>query len=148
MGITKFNSTVALITDKDDAKTVINKINRFSIIAIQAENHELIQHFNIDLVLNIVSMGEMHPSFVSEYFRDIRRLYKTDKNLYFYCCKRLEKTMPDGSVTKFLEYPWEKEDQIIVDELCPWHKEYYSFTPPFYKKFDGPIQHQIRIMHN
>ena len=51
-----------------------------------------------------------------------------------------------GSYTKFLEYPWKKNDKIIVDELCPWHKEYYSFKPPFYRKFDGPILHQPRVM--
>ena len=146
MGISKFNSTVALITDKDDAKTVLSKINRFSIIAIQAENHTLVQNFDIDLVLNIVSMGEMLPSSVSEYFNDIRNLSNDNKNLYFYCCNRLEKQMPDGSYTKFLEYPWKKEDKILVNELCPWHQEYYSFRPPFFRKFDGVILHQLRVM--
>ena len=146
MGVSKFNSTVALITDKDDAKSVLSKINSFSIIVIQAKNHELIQYFNIDLVLNIVSMGEMNLSFISEYFYDIRKLYNNTKNLYFYCCNRLEKQFPDGTITKFSEYPWKKGAKILVDELCPWHQEYYSFKPPFYKKYDGPILHQLRIM--
>lgn len=145
MGVSRFNSEVALITNENDAKSLLPKINNFSIIAIQAENHKLIEYFDIDLVLNIVSMGEMHPDFVSEYFNDIRNLCN-NKDLYFYCCNRLEKQMPDGSWTRFLEYPWKKDDKIIVDELCPWHKEYYTFKPPFYRKFDGPILHQLRVM--
>jgi len=146
MGISKFNSEVALITNEDDAKSILSKINQFSVMAIQAENHKLVKYFDIDLVLNIVSMGEMLPSSVSEYFNDIRNLSNDNKNLYFYCCNRLEKQMPDGSYTKFLEYPWKKDDKIIVDELCPWHKEYISLKPPFFRKFDGPILHQLRVM--
>ena len=92
-------------------------------------------------------MGEMNLSFVSEYFYDIRKLYNNTKNLYFYCCNRVEKQFPDGTVTRLSEYPWKKDDKILVNELCPWHQEYYSFRPPFYRKYDGPIMHKLKIMY-
>jgi hypothetical protein len=25
---------------------------------------------------------------------------------------------------KFNEYPWQASDQVLVDELCPWHQKY------------------------
>jgi putative sugar O-methyltransferase len=146
LGEEKFNSSVALVTNEDDAILLSNKTNSFSIIAIQAENHSLVQHFDVDLVLNVVSMGEMNTGTVSEYFYDIRKLCRRNKNLYFYCCNRIEKKFPDGTVTKFSDYPWKKDDLILVDELCPWTQQYYSFIPPFYRNYDGPIIHQLRLM--
>ena len=34
-----------------------------------------------------------------------------------------------------------KED--IVNEICPWQKDFITKTPPFIRKFDGEITHQL-----
>ena len=86
-------------------------------------------------------MQEMDLHIIDRYFQDMRSI-KT-KKLIFYCCNRIEKKLPDGTITKFKEYPWIAEDEIIRDELCPWHQEFYSFNPPFFRVYDGPIQHRL-----
>jgi len=86
-------------------------------------------------------MQEMDLHIIDRYFQDMRSI-KT-KKLIFYCCNRIEKKLPDGTITKFKEYPWIAEDEIIRDELCPWHQEFYSFRPPFFRRYDGPIQHKL-----
>lgn len=74
---------------------------------------------------------------------DDLRSTSSKKPLYFCCCNRLGKFYPDEIVTKFLEYPWSPDDQVLVDELCPWHQYYYTFLPPFFRPYDGPIQHRL-----
>ena len=75
------------------------------VIAIRAVDHELICYCPLNLVINIVSMQEMNPSVIREYFDDLRKRI-SDHDLYFYFCNRLEKSLPDGTVTRFFEYPW------------------------------------------
>jgi hypothetical protein len=96
----------------------------------------------IDMVINIASMQEMDPPIVSSYFDNIRALSRVRK-LLFYCCNRQEKKLPDGTISRFADYPWGDDDQIIVDSLCPWHQNYYSIIPPFYRAYDGPHSHRL-----
>jgi hypothetical protein len=59
---------------------------------------------------------------------------------YFYCVNREEKTLPDGSVIRFNDYPWQSSEITGwggIDGLCPWYQEYPSSRPPFWKPFDG-----------
>jgi hypothetical protein len=88
----------------------------------------------------------MDPPIIEAYFRDLRAISKR-RELFFYSCNREEKILPDGTVTRFSEYPWHAKDQIIVDALCPWHQETYSYKPPFYWPYDGPIKHRLAILH-
>ena len=74
-------------------------------------------------------------------FDDMRNCKNGD--LFFYCCSRIEKVMPDGTITRFRDYPWKESDEIIVDGLCPWHQYYYTPTPPFYHRYAGPVQHRL-----
>ena len=115
------------------------------IIAIQAENHAVLQFLPANLVINMVSMGEMNPETTGAYFRDIRAMAR-DRQVYFYCCNRLEKRLPDGTITRFYDYPWSGNDHVLIDELCPWHQYYYSARFPFYHKYDGPVQHRLAVM--
>lgn len=87
-------------------------------------------------------MQEMNPDPIAGYFDDMREVAK-HQDSFFYCCNRIEKTFPDGTTVRFKEYPWSDSDQVIVDELCPWHQEFYSIKPPFYHPYDGPIQHRL-----
>jgi len=113
-----------------------------SLIAIQASNHALLRQAPMDLAVNIASMQEMDPPVIAAYFEDLRHASER-RQLDFYCCNREEKRLPDGVVTRFSEYPWQSSDQVLVDELCAWHQQYYSMYPPFYRNYDGPARHRL-----
>jgi hypothetical protein len=100
----------------------------------------------MSLAVNIVSMQEMNPPVIAAYFADLRAV-AAKSSLLFYCCNREEKFLPDGTVTRFVDYPWHSDDEVMVDELCPWHREYYRFRPPFYRSYDGPIRHRLVALH-
>jgi hypothetical protein len=96
--------------------------------------------FIADVFINIASMQEMNYESITNYFNAIRN---QDIDTWFYCCNRISKTLPDGLVVNFSEYGWIDSDQIIVDELCPWHQNFPINRPPFSKNFDGPIKHRL-----
>ena len=50
--------------------------------------------------ININSMQEMNPPEVARYFAFMRGRVE-----HFYCCNRVSKTLPDGTVTEFTAYP-------------------------------------------
>jgi hypothetical protein len=73
----------------------------------------------------------------------------------FYCCNRKRKVLVGGEVLEFKDYPWHPKDLHLVDETCPWHKYYVSFTTrpsgprlldvriPFVNYYDGPTLHRL-----
>ena len=147
MGDADFEKNVTLVTDKKSLINAISYENDTSqsfgkVIAIQAENHHLIKECIIDIAINIASMQEMDPPVINDYFDDLRVAAKKNKT-YFYCANRESKKLPDGTVTRFYDYPWSNGDKIISDEICPWHKFYYKFIPPIYYEYDGPIRHRL-----
>lgn len=148
MGADKFESTVDLIANDEDVDLVLEKRSRLvsegtqQIIAIQASDHQLMKRLPIDLVINIASMQEMNPQTIGSYFDHMRNI-AANKKLFFYCCNREEKILPDGTVTRIKDYPWILSDDILVEGLCPWHQKYYSTRPPFYRPYDGPIIHKL-----
>ena len=139
----EFATDVIMVSDKDGMNEALLKIkDKPVVIAIEAENHQLMQLCPIDLTINIASMQEMNPVVVSEYFTNISIAAKGNSSL-FYCCNRENKVLPDGTVVNFDKYPWSMENQILDDELCPWHLKYYNTKPPFYHDYDGPIRHRL-----
>lgn len=106
---------------------------------IEAET-VLEQRPKADVFINIASMQEMDPTTIGHYFSIIR---SQKEETFFYCCNRVSKSLPDGSIIEFDEYDWKGTDQVIVDELCPWHQRFPINRPPFTKLFDGPIQHRL-----
>lgn len=152
LGPREFESSVCLAADAGDLKQWLVDTDPGrqagaapKVIAIQAVQHELIRECPIDLALNIASMQEMNPPVVAAYFDDLRAV-ASSRTLHFYCCNREEKTLPDGTVVRFGEYPWRDDDRVQLDELCPWHQEYYAAGPPFYRPYDGPIRHRLAIL--
>jgi hypothetical protein len=89
-------------------------------------------------------MQEMDDAVIKNYFRFMRAGIFEKK--YFYCCNRVEKRLPDGNVTRFAEYPWQRDDVVLLDGLCPWYREYPSSIPPFWRPFDGPIRHRLVVL--
>ena len=127
----------ALICDDKDKMALLEK-NRF--LFVEAENYHLLSGLPINLFINITSMQEMDPRVVKNYFRYMRE--SISETVFFYCCNRLEKTLPDDTVVKFMDFPWE-DCQFQMDELCPWHQKYPESGIPLWRKFDGPIQHRF-----
>ena len=139
----EFATDVIMVSDKDGMNEALLKIkDKPVVIAIEAENHQLMQLCPIDLTINIASMQEMNPVVVSEYFTNISIAAKSNSSL-FYCCNRENKVLPDGTVVDFEKYPWSLANKILDDELCPWHLKYYNTKPPFYHDYDGPIRHRL-----
>lgn len=151
MGAEKFETSVDLVVDAAGLARALEQSKSRAdgaqqIIAIQASDHKLLQNCPVDVVLNIASMQEMDPPVVEAYFDDMRAI-AIKRDLLFYCCNREEKKLPDGTVTRFADYPWRDDDQILVDGLCAWHQYYYSIRPPFYRPYDGPHMHRLVTFH-
>ena len=110
---------------------------------------------HIHLAVNIASMQEMNTETVDKYFHFLRKMLASDN--FFYCCNRKEKTMPGGEISRFYDYPWNANDEHLIDDECPWHIFYLSLGKvkneltffgipvPFVKYFDG--QHLHRLSH-
>lgn len=103
---------------------------------------EMIDALKIDaeVFINIASMQEMDHKSIEKYFSFIRC---QARDTYFYCCNRVSKTLPDGTIVKFDEYGWRPTDRVLFDELCPWHQNFPVSRPPFLRPFDGPIKHRL-----
>lgn len=147
LGDERFNESVDLVTNAEELaesleKPVAGITGSGRVIAIQAKDHELLSQCPLTFALNIVSMQVMDPHIISAYFDDLRASTSLDRIL-FYCCNREEKYLPDGTVTRFSDYPWSSEDTLLTDELCPWHQQYYTSKPPFFRPYDGPIRHRL-----
>ena len=106
---------------------------------VTADDADSLKGRQFDLVINIASMQEMDPPEIARYFDIVR---SSPRGAWFYCCNRESKTLPDGTVASFDAYPW-GDQTVLVDELCPWHQDFYAFRPPFYRPFDGPIRHRL-----
>lgn len=110
------------------------------IIAVGADDAELLAGVPIVLGINILSMMEMDPPVTKMYFDVLRKCPRA--RTAFYCCNRVEKRLPDGTITRFFDYPWDRDDEILVDEPTPWDKYAYRGKPPFYYK-GGTTHHRL-----
>lgn len=110
------------------------------VIAIGADDAGLLAGVLIALAINILSMMEMNPPVTKMYFDALRQCPR--QSTAFYCCNRVEKRLPDGTITRFFEYPWDRDDEILLDEPTPWDKYGYHGRPPFYYR-NNPVQHRL-----
>lgn len=150
LGETAFDRRVVLVQGPDGLAAVLDRPvepGTATVVAIQAQDHALLRACPIDLTLNIASMGEMDPPTIADYFADLRAaaLHRPLGHA-FYCCNRDEKRLPDGTVTRFADYPWRADDRILVDGPCPWHQRHYTARPPFYHPYDGLVRHRLAIL--
>ena len=101
-------------------------------------------------------MHEMNNLTIKRYFQFLRHTMAAE-NL-FYCCNRKSKTLPDGELLEFANYPWSNADRFLVDEDCPWNQHRLSVTPasrdpsvlgvkvPILQYYAGPIKHRLTIL--
>ena len=108
---------------------------------IPAEEISAIHLSDVDFFFNIASMQEMDIRVINSYFELIRS--QNLKKNYFYCCNRVSKKLPDGTVVSFDDYPWLETDKVVFDEVCDWYSEFPISRPPFVKKFDGKFKHRL-----
>jgi len=114
-------------------------IDSSSVVFLEAEHCELMKKLPIGLFINIASMQEMDLFMIKKYFEYMRT---STAEPYLYCCNREEKTLPDGSVIRFADFPWGCAE-VLVDELCPWYQQYPSSRPPFWRPFEGALMHRL-----
>ena len=117
----------ALIFDRNSLQAVLDNPN-IRVIAVQADNADLLIHATFHLAVNIVSMQEMDLPVIADYFNVLRN--NPAPSTLFYCSNRRFKT------SNFEEYPWRDGDNILEDGICEWSQRYYSNRPPFIHKRD------------
>ena len=116
------------------------------LIFLPAERSGVISGLGRTIAVNIASFGEMNPSTIRKYFDQLRSNSRgEDPNDWtlLYTANRLQKVLPDGTQTQFEHYPWQANDRVILDEPCPWHQTFYTFRPPWLRRYDGKIQHRL-----
>ncbi len=128
-----------ILLKTEESKDV--QFSNFQLVFIEAERFGLLEKLEIDLFINIASMQEMNPEIIDRYFKYMRSSRKSP--CYFYCCNRVRKELPDGTLVELMKYPWKDTDDVLIDELCPWYQRYPVSRPPFWRPFDGPMQHRF-----
>ena len=101
------------------------------LLLVSAQYLELLNDVRIDIFVNIASMQEMNLDVIDKYFSIVK-----SAKAYFYCLNRAEKKLPDGTVTRFEDYPWgENASYLLRPEACPFYEYALKFSPPFRTKF-------------
>ncbi len=111
------------------------------LLGIRATDANLVAALPVSLAVNIASMQEMRLADVGAYFDALRSAGGAPT--LFYCCNREKKTLPDGEVIQFADYPWRDDDDVLLDGICPWHQFFYSPIPPFYRPYAGVVRHRL-----
>lgn len=127
--------------DDNKGLKIVMRDKSIRLIAVSADDYKLLENIPIHLAVNIASMQEMNYKSIYGYFEVLRKCPSI--HTYLYSCNRSVKELPDGSLIKFAKYGWLENDEDLVFSECPWHQEYYSFIPPFYRKFDGIHVHKL-----
>lgn len=107
---------------------------------IAAEEKDRLRGVALDAAVNTSSMQEMHPDEIARYFALLRC---NVNRVWFYCANATEKRLPDGTPVRFSEYPWQPDDEIVLDGVCPWAQANYTIWPPRYLKRLHHIAHRL-----
>jgi putative sugar O-methyltransferase len=140
------DSTFALVSDCEEMQAALNN-DSISVIAVRGDDASCLAEAPIGLAANVVSMQEMTPPVVAEYFQILRN--NKAKRTAFYCCNKLYKKLADGTELKFNNYPWRENDEVLHDSICPWSQWYYDKKPPFWhhrKGKDRVIWHRLAYL--
>ena len=114
------------------------------VIAIRADQADLIGQASIGLAVNNHSMQEMTNQVIKSYF-DILRA-NGGETTAFYCCNRVTKTLYDGEDIIFADYPWRNDEEVLFDEICWWDKFEYQPRLPFWFRNPNLKRHRLTIL--
>ena len=134
------DENIALVQNSDEIKTAV-ACEDTRIIAVRADDADILAQAPVTLGINISSMMEMTPPVTAAYF-DVLRRAPADQTA-FYCSNRATKEWADGTVIRFSEYPWHDEDRLLVDGPCPWNRFGYRRRPPFYFRRKSLVKHRL-----
>lgn len=138
------DENIALAQSSDEMEEALTS-NNTRIIAVRADDMHILDQAPVTLGINIKSMMEMDSSLTAAYF-DVLRKNPADQTA-FYCCNLDSKKWADGTVINFSEYPWHREDTVLVDGPCPWDQYGYHKQYPFYYKRGGCNRHRLVYLH-
>jgi hypothetical protein len=129
---------LALVADGDGMRAALAD-DDIRMIGVRADDASCIAEAPIGVAANVVSMQEMDPPVVADYFRLLRR-NKAERTA-FYCCNKLHKKLAEGTELKFSDYPWRPGNEILHDSVCSWSQWYYDKKPPFwhYRRGKGRV---------
>ena len=84
----------------------------------------------IDCAINIRSMQEMNAFSIASYFSFLRR--RSTPTSRFYCANVYnQKRLYGGDSVHFANYPWRPDDEMFVDEICPYFHHWFApYTRP------------------
>ena len=99
------------------------------LIAVPADHAVVAMEAPLGIATNVHSMMEMDLDVIAAYFEILRR--NQSQCTGFYCANRLYKKLQGGEITRFMEYPWDDEDEILHDSMSYWSQWNVSRTPPF-----------------
>ena len=105
---------------------------------IPAQNKFFLKKRNINLFVNMASFQEMPINETKDYFDII----KSNKS-FLYCLNREEKTMYDGAVIRYKDYPFHLAEKILFEEEAKFHNYYYSSRPPFIHRKKSKLLHTL-----
>lgn len=119
---------VVLATTTDELKAALAD-DTVSLIAVPADYAEIIKAAPVSVATNVHSMMEMDHAVIAAYFDILRE--NSAKQTAFYCANRLYKKLQGGTITRFMEYPWDPEDDVLHDGMSYWSQWNVNKAPPF-----------------
>ena len=138
----------ALAECGDDLSAAL-KSDGVDVIGLRADDAALLAGAPIGLAINILSMQEMPLQAIATYFDALRKC--PAERTMFYCANRFRKTLHDGSIISFDEYPWQSEDEILLHDVCRWSQLTYHKSPPFWIRRglaeDKIVVHRVVDLH-
>ncbi len=93
----------------------------------------------VQVAMNVSSMQEMSLPVIHAYVNFLR----ARGGPLFYCCNRVEKTHPDGTVIRFEDYGWADRDQVILDRSSPWTDRWLNLRRLRFEPYDGTIRERL-----
>lgn len=111
-----------------------------------ADRLDTLPQGKFDLAINVASMQEMDSAVTARYFA----LLREHNTRLFYCCNRLEKSLVGGEITRYMAYPWEPDDEHLVDESCPWHQWFLGLGASphvLFCRIPVPLMHRYDGIH-
>jgi len=107
----------------------------------------------IDCAINMTSMQEMTTEMIAAYFSFLRR--RSIPQSRFYCVNRAHKELSGGEVIRFEDYPWQSDDEVFLDGVCPYYTHFFApytcprgprcfgLRVPYLNYFDGCHRHRL-----